>query len=354
MKKSKIIIFNILLTFIIIEISLYTRLGAFLKVENNYLINFDTSNLPTQDKLLAYKKVFNKNSEFTTNYKANNEGFRNSNFDTLKNKYRIITIGDSFTEGIGATNDSTWQKQLNKIINQNSKLSNEIYNAGILGSDPIFEYLLLKTRLIKYKPDLVILTINDSDIYDIEVRGGFNRYNENNKLNIKKKPFWSFLLHSRLIRLINLAFYDFALTPRWKVKNEILKANKILQNAIDSTKLICEKHNSKLIVIFNPLQYEIDYGLEYKYKSTIEYCKKQNTHYVDVREEFKKMNVSIGYRRSRFEFIKSYLLNSKVDDSTKINGNQIYWKNDGHFNNKGYLLFANAIYPKVNSIINQK
>lgn len=226
MKKSKIIFFNLILTFILLEISLYTRLGTFLKVENNYLINFEPSNVPTQDKLMPNKKVFKKNAEFTTSYIANNEGLRDSNFDTLKNKYRIITIGDSFTEGIGATNDSTWQKQLNKKINENGNVLTEIYNAGILGSDPILENILLKTRLLKYKPDLVLLTINDSDIYDIEVRGGFNRFNENNKLNIKKKPFWSFLFHSRLIRLINLAFFDFAITPRWKVKKEILNADR--------------------------------------------------------------------------------------------------------------------------------
>ncbi|MBK8672736.1 MAG: SGNH/GDSL hydrolase family protein [Bacteroidetes bacterium] len=197
MKKSKIIIFNILLTFIIIEISLYTRLGAFLKVDHNCLDGFDVANIPTQDKLKKYDKVERMNFEFNTKFTTNNEGFRDNYFDTNKTKYRIVTIGDSFTECVGSSNDSTWQKQLKKIILDSSKKDIDIYNCGIKGNDPVFEYLLLKSKLVKYKPDLVILTINASDITDIEIRGGFNRFNFKNKLVIKEKPFWSFLLYSR-------------------------------------------------------------------------------------------------------------------------------------------------------------
>ncbi|MBK7140181.1 MAG: hypothetical protein IPH74_14690 [Bacteroidetes bacterium] len=86
MKKSKIIIFNILLTFIIIEISLYTRLGAFLKVDHNCLDGFDVANIPTQDKLKKYDKVERMNFEFNTKFTTNNEGFRDNYFDTNKNK----------------------------------------------------------------------------------------------------------------------------------------------------------------------------------------------------------------------------------------------------------------------------
>ncbi len=273
MKGIRIFSYYIIVICLLLEISLYTPLGSFFKVDQNYLGGFDKINIPTQDKLKRYNKIKKMNFEFNTEFTTNNEGFRDDYFDTIKNKYRVITIGDSFTECVGSSNDSTWQKQLKKIVLDSSKMNIDIFNCGIKGSDPVFEYLLLKSKLIKYNPDLVILTINASDITDIEIRGGFNRFNSKNELIIKEIPFWSVLLYSRLFRLIGLIFGDYALNPIWNQKKEVFKANTIIENAIDSTQILCKKHNCKLLVVFQPIQWDIDNGLEYKFKSTITSCK---------------------------------------------------------------------------------
>lgn len=350
--KAKIILYNIFIVFIILEISLHTELGSYLKLDRNYLDNFNTNIIPTNYNIDKFTKIKKENKEFITEYTTNNEGFRDENFDLIKHNFRIITIGDSFTECVGSTNDSTWQIQLKEKINISLNKKVEIYNCGIASSDPVAEYFLLKDKLIKYNPDLIIMTINDSDIPEIEIRGGFNRFDHKNNLIIKKKPFWSFLLYSKVFRLLNLTICDFALNPLWKQKEEVEKANSIIQNSIDSVNQLCLINKAKFLILFQPIQWEIDNGLPYKFNSTIEYCEKNNLEYLDVREEFKKLNVRVGNKKSRFEGIFSYLYKKQDMNKDQILGSEIYWEYDYHFNNYGYSLFAKAIYPKVvNQII---
>ncbi len=74
--------------------------------------------------------------------------------------------------------------------------------------------------------------------------------------------------------------------------------------------------------------------------------------YLDVREEFRGMNIYIGHKNDRLDYVLSKVFINSVRDSAKIYGNQIYWKHDYHFNNIGYMLFAKAVFPKVNKLIN--
>ncbi len=60
-------------------------------------------------------------------------------FDSEKDiKAKIIILGDSFTQGLGAPPDSSFPFILEKLIKQ------PILNAGLSGSNPIFENNLLK------------------------------------------------------------------------------------------------------------------------------------------------------------------------------------------------------------------
>ncbi len=56
--------------------------------------------------------------EFRYTRMSNNLGLSEENIPEVKpaNEFRIIGLGDSFTEGVGAPYDSTWVKQLEKIF----------------------------------------------------------------------------------------------------------------------------------------------------------------------------------------------------------------------------------------------
>ena len=100
------------------------------------------------------------NQHFTT-LNINSEGFRGD--ELIKEKsddtYRIFVVGGSTTFGIGATSDNTTIPGfLQTIFNDNNpELNVQVINAGINGADSPRITYWIKSKLIEYNPDLVII-----------------------------------------------------------------------------------------------------------------------------------------------------------------------------------------------------
>src|ERR1043165_5059079 len=101
--------------------------------------------------------------DFKYLYKTNSLGIREAELSEPENDStcRILTLGDSFTDGVGAPLDSSWPKMLQADLNRENR-NVDIYNAGISGADPFYEYTLLRDKLLKYKPNIVMVGINSS------------------------------------------------------------------------------------------------------------------------------------------------------------------------------------------------
>ena len=99
-----------------------------------------------------YEVSLDKKKEFSYVIKCNGEGLRDIDHNIKKDssEYRIICMGNSFTEGIGAPQDSTWPRQLENILSLKSKKKITVFNAGNSGADVFFEYKLLEKRMLKY------------------------------------------------------------------------------------------------------------------------------------------------------------------------------------------------------------
>ncbi len=106
------------------------------------------------------------------------QGFREDKiypYQKPKNTFRILMLGDSFTEGDEVPADKTFSKLLEQQLNQ-LPLGPiyEVINAGIRGSGPLQAYLWLKTEGIKFQPDLIILNfylgndITDALMFNIQ------------------------------------------------------------------------------------------------------------------------------------------------------------------------------------------
>ncbi len=82
------------------------------------------------------------NPEFSFNHKMDAFGFRNNeSIDT--SRYSILAFGDSFTEGLGTSQDSTWPALLQ---NETGK---QVYNAGIMGATRFMPFgFSLTTKLV--------------------------------------------------------------------------------------------------------------------------------------------------------------------------------------------------------------
>lgn len=110
-----------------------------------------------------------KTTEFDTDYKINSLGLRDKEYSVQKppNTFRILMVGDSFTEGDGVYSNETFSKRLEeKLQALHSPVKFEVINAGVGSYSSLLEYLYLKNYGLQLQPDLVILNFDLSDVYD--------------------------------------------------------------------------------------------------------------------------------------------------------------------------------------------
>ncbi len=126
------------------------------------------------DKLLEHSLVPNKvcterTDEYSVEYKINSLGFRDNEITYAKppNTFRILFLGDSFTQGYGVDLADTFVKRIELILNQNFKDKHfETINAGVSAYTSLNEYLMLKYRGLQLKPDLIVLNVNATDFIE--------------------------------------------------------------------------------------------------------------------------------------------------------------------------------------------
>lgn len=114
-----------------------------------------------------YKGIL-KQKEFSTSYNINSLGFRDYEYSIDKpNKvFRILMLGDSYTEGWGVEIDETFSKIVEKLLN--SDIANdkfEVINAGLHGRSPLLECMVL-TNYLYLNPNMVILNFDITDVRD--------------------------------------------------------------------------------------------------------------------------------------------------------------------------------------------
>lgn len=127
--------------------------------------------LTAPDKIVRYsfiphKTCTIKTGEFQVEYRINEHGLRDDSFTIQKpnNTFRILFLGDSFTEGQAVELSQTMVKRLQEELNSTSLGQKyQTINGGVAGYSTILEYLYLVERGIKFNPDLVIVNLNMTD-----------------------------------------------------------------------------------------------------------------------------------------------------------------------------------------------
>ncbi len=143
-------------------------------------------------KILPPNQAVNYNQkEFSITFKSNYLGMRNANMEVTPpdSVYRIICLGDSYTEGDGANIGREYPRQLEQILRE--KLNNpnfEVINAGKNGSDILYAEKILTQELYRLSPKMVVLCINKTDIEDIIQRGGPERFKNDGTTAYKNGP----------------------------------------------------------------------------------------------------------------------------------------------------------------------
>jgi hypothetical protein len=272
-----------------------------------------------------------KRIEFIYEHRYNSLGLRSEEIPITKasNEYRILALGDSFTEGLGASQDSSWVPLLEQILQEKSnQFKITCINAGHAGSDLIFDYHLLKEKLLPYQPNMVLLVLNGSDPRDIFIRGGKERYDENGNLKLKKGPWWEYFYGtSFLVRLWVkdvLKYNDYLVKDKGFEKKLMVSFDIIYETILEYRQLAISE-NFELKIVFMPFYNEM-YDNFMQLQSMYEYLLAQN------------MSKEIIYLPDCYTAYMKYYNLEPID---------FYWPIDSHHNSKGYKMMAECIADRL-------
>jgi hypothetical protein len=114
-----------------------------------------------------FRLVASKNDEYDVAVRINNYGFRGKDIAIAKPKdtIRIMALGDSFIFGVGAEDGQTIPALLEETLNAEGRRV-EVINAGFGNYSPILHYLKVRDEYLEFKPDMVLLFYDFSDLAD--------------------------------------------------------------------------------------------------------------------------------------------------------------------------------------------
>lgn len=263
--------------------------------------------------------------EFNYMFPVNSLGFPDKDWNVAKDTgvYRILTLGDSFTQGVGAPHDSSYPVILSKILTAGG-IKAEVLNAGVAGSDPVFNYKNMHDRLLQYKPDLVVQAVSENDVLnDFSIMGGFERYlNDSCMRSPNITPNETLYALSHTMRLVMREIgYDFRMPGNLKTAIPAAKRGEILQTVISKYQSLAQTNGFKVLVVFFPTKRE---SLNHRYEFDFEAYEKLNAE----GDNLHILNLFPCY---------SNTFTGKADIEN------YYWAIDAHHNSRGYALMANCV-----------
>jgi hypothetical protein len=317
---------TICLLIFISELSLrFSNLRTYSEKNNNY---YKSPYTPENTKWYHVRKANSsfrlKTNEFSFSRNTNSLGLSDLEPKTQKdsNEFLIIGLGESFTEGDGTDADSTWLKFLERSLNKKTIKKTRFINAGICGSDPFYEYVLLRDKLFIYHPDLVIVALG-YDLDDIICRGGMERFQKDGTVKFKNPPWWEDIFAlSFIFRFVAYNFFDidYLLLPPEKHNAACENAISQLKESIDLFDVLAKKNDFHLLFVFYPMKEEV-LNQKYTYWDDIlMYAKSKGSETVNL----------LDY------YVKEVEMNNQ-------NIEKYYWPKDGHNKSAGYKVFAEGI-----------
>ncbi len=278
--------------------------------------------------------------EYTFHRDYNSQGLLGDNWVEEKDsgEVRIMTLGDSFTEGDGCTFDSCYPTVLEGLLRKEFPAQRiNVLNAGICGSDPWFEYKKLHDLLLLYKPDIVVYTNGSNDLNnDHLIYGGMERFMADSTVKNKMPRHWwigwyevSYVFRS----FVGFCGYDATMfSAKDRQRNGLTSIADSKQLSSLFSRLATE-NDFQCIQVLRPEKYEIE-----------------NDYY-----DFDRQQLLAGLntlpRYTTFDLLRFYKDSLHI---TKANVQDYYWQFDQHHNTKGYAAMATAVASSLRPVIIQK
>jgi len=329
------------------------------------------------------KYWYYKENDHPITGRINSYGWRDKEWSLQKppGAYRIAVLGDSFVEAFQVESNRTFLALAEYQLNQEHSLKVELMNFGRAGATQSEELLILRNRVAKFSPDMVLLFFtpgNDIDEVRRETAGNLLRpffniskrgelildtsFSETGAFKIKSfiKPFKQ---HSALISLICERYRAYQLAKQSKNKTKSKTNGRgNLPKKIKGYLSLCTD---------NPeLKYLKSYQLnKILIKAMSEYCKEKGMRFmlvcIDIivyipENEKKYKEIDSTFNANFFEDdLEDYakLLNIECLGLQRIfrrsyerNSVDLHW---GHWNYHGHKVVGESLTHKLVSIIGQ-
>jgi hypothetical protein len=265
-------------------------------------------------------EVIEENDEFSYTYRTNEQGalaYKRKDSADLN----ILVMGDSYSFGIGAPQDSSWAVQLMALLEQKTGKTINLVNASKPGSDPFFSYLVYRDKLSHLHFDIILLGINSSDLYEVYARGGYERFKEDGSTQTKKAP-W----HATIYKYFYLGRY--LLKKALKIENAYLysennideliyDAQEVVGDCLFDFKALAESKKG----LFVPFVFALPWEIIYKQKDRV----------LTLEDRAALSDNRISIRDCMAEYYHSH------------NIEEYYWPQDRHYNSNGYRVMAECV-----------
>lgn len=239
-------------------------------------------------------------------------------------EFRIMALGDSYTEGMGTSYDETWLKVVERraaAAMPDCRVTS--FNAGVSGSDPWYELVLLEDKLLVYAPDVVFVAINASDVNDVIIRGGAERFGADGVTRPRPTPWWEWIYGvSFLARHVvhDVLGYNslFIKTSRWQDARR--DAGQHLLAAVERFRRLSHERGFRLVVVIHPDKQE---AARRRYERGFQV-------FVDAAEALPDLDV--------VDVLARWKASGMLDRAGSL-----YWPIDGHNTAAGYKALGDVV-----------
>ena len=240
----------------------------------------------------------------TANISINSDGFRGQEYPIAKpsDTFRILMLGDSETFSFMLAQNESLAAQLEDQLNRNQGgVHYEVLNFGVEGYNIFQELEMLKTKGLKYSPDLIILNyvLNDPEPGEYYFDKTF------------------FMRHSALVRYFSYRIKKALIRrerKRLNIKTEVdnyyyYHSPKyfvpVKEAMLEMADIAAERDNKLVVVIFPASSIEVkDFKGNYPYRKLHELVKSINSDniiFIDLMDEFNRLGltpqgVAINYK----------------------------------------------------------
>lgn len=133
-------------------------------------------------------KYRHKSADVNVRFQINAQGMRGSRdypYSKPENTQRILSLGDSFTIGYEVAFENCFSSIVERTLNEHG-VEVEVLNAGVSGFSNAEELLYLERELLKYDPDLVLVSFYSNDLKD-NIRTGLFRVEDEQLVEKKER-----------------------------------------------------------------------------------------------------------------------------------------------------------------------